>query len=213
MGKHDWTGHISNAYCKALDLPEVENIHPRLYGIEPEEGNYVVICNASNAKIYDFSDFSRTKHWPVDRWQELISWLKSEYDVEVIQLSGQEIIEPLQDVRIVNDRSYRDSFRLIRGARCVIGIDTMGVHAAAALGTPAVAMFGRSDSSMYGYMLPNIINIQLECPKNKECNGNIRFQQDRKYCPHQIDGANACMNHSVEEVTSAVKLVIDKRND
>jgi len=208
MGKNSWTGHISNAYCKALELPELDIIQPKLYGIEPDEGNYIVIVNSSNAKIYDFSDYSRTKHWAIDRWQVLIDWLKSEYQVEVIQLSGQEVIEPLENVRVVNDRSYRDSFKLIKGARCVVGIDTMGIHAAAALGTPAVAMFGRSDSSMYGYLLPNIVNLQLECPKDKPCNGGVAFQQDKKYCPITN---HPCMDHSVEEVKSAVKSVMDKR--
>jgi GT2 family glycosyltransferase/ADP-heptose:LPS heptosyltransferase len=208
MGKNKWTGHISNAYCQALGLSGLDNIKPSLYNIDPEEGDYVVIVNASNAKIFDFSDFSRTKHWAVDRWHELIEWIKSEYNTEVIQLSGPEVIEPLDGVRLVNDRSYRDSFRLIAGARCVVGIDTMGIHAAVALGVPAVVMFGRSSASMYGYYLPNIVNLQLECPKDHPCNGGVPFGQDRKHCPIPN---HPCMDHSVEEVKSAVRSVIDRR--
>jgi ADP-heptose:LPS heptosyltransferase len=212
MGKNDWRGSLANAYCKALDLPELDNPSPALYNVEPmgEIENYVVITPQSNAKIYDFSDFSRTKHWPQDRWAELIQWMKEKYQVEVIHLSGPELIEVVPNTRLINDVSYRDAFRWIKGARCVVSIDTMAAHAAAALNVPAVVLFGRSDASMYGYDKGNIVNLQGMCGKNKPCNGGVQFQQDKRTCPLVVNGCNPCMNHDLFSVKDAVDSVILK---
>ncbi len=212
MGKNDWRGSLANAYCKALDLNELDNPSPALYNVEPmgEIENYIIVANNSSAKIYDFSDFSRTKHLePISKWDSIIQELRNKYNCEVIQLSGAEVVDPLQNVRLVNNVNYRDAFRWLKGARCVLSIDTMAAHAAAGLDVPAVVLFGRSDASMYGYNKKNIVNLQGMCPKgqSKPCNGGVMFQQDKRTCP--LPG-HPCMNHSIEEIMDAVNSVIIK---
>jgi len=210
MARNNWTGHIANAYCKILGVPEIDNPIPQLYGLEPVDWlqNYVVICPLSAAKIYDFSDYSKTKWWKTEKWYEIIEWLKHSYGVEVIHLSGPETPYIFNGVRLINDKSYREAFSIIAGARCVVSIDTMGMHAAVALNVPVVSMFGRTDMSVYGYRRDNIVNLQGACPRQMACRGGNAYQQDRSQCPVSKNGENPCMMHSTEEVMQAIEAVI-----
>jgi ADP-heptose:LPS heptosyltransferase/GT2 family glycosyltransferase len=207
MARNNWTGHIANAYAKIFGVPEIDNPIPQLYGIEPADWlqNYVVIMPGSNAKIYDFSDYSRTKCWDNANWEQLVEWLKTEYGVEVIQLSGKEVPDAISNARLVNDLEYRDSFRVIAGARALISIDTMGAHVSAALDIPSVVLWGRTDPSVYGYTKNNIVNLSRQCPKQKPCQGGNDYQQDRSSCP--IAG-HPCMAHDIDEVQSAIRSVM-----
>jgi len=205
--KNSWTGHLVNAYCRMLGVPEQENPIPELFGVEPINGdsNYIVITPQSNAKVYDFSEYSRTKCWDTNLWATLIEWMKTTYHCEVIHLCGQEVPEYFEGARLVNDTSFRDAFRWIRGARLLVSIDTMAVHAAAALDVPSVVMWGRTEPSIYGYSRPNIVNLYRQCPKDFPCRGGAHYQQDRSTCP--IPG-HPCMAHGFDEVTAAIKSLI-----
>ena len=208
MAENKWNTHISNAYCRMVGVQEVDNPIPRLYNVEPMEGesNYVIITPSSNAKVYDFSRYSRTKHWdPISNWDELIRRIKETYQCDVIHLSGKEVVDHFDNTRLINNVEYRDAFRWIKGARCVVSIDTMAPHAAAALDIPAVVMWGRSDVNIYGYEKSDIINLVGQCPKNKPCFGNVPFQQDRWVC--ELPN-HPCMPFTIDEVMEAVGKVI-----
>ena len=205
--KHNFTGHLCNAYCKFTGVPEIENPIPKLYGVTPSDrfNNYVVICPTSNAKVYDFSEYSATKHWDQGRWNELIWWMKEQYGVEIVHLSGDEVPETYDNTTLVNDVGFREAFSIIAGARCVVSIDTMGHHAATALDVPNVVMWGRTSPAVYGYSKPGVVNLYRQCPKNYPCFGGLQFQQDRSTCPIP---KHPCMDHTVNEVKDAVRSVI-----
>jgi GT2 family glycosyltransferase len=205
--KNNHSAHLANAYCGFVGVPEIENPLPKLYNIEPSDKfqNYIVITPASNAKVYDFSEYSRTKHWSPDRWDEIIRWAKEKWGVEVVHLSGEEVSEYFNDTTLVNDVSFREAFSIIAGARCLISIDTMAHHAAAALDVPSVVLWGRTSPAMYGYDKDNIINLYNQCPKNSPCFGGQIYQQDKSTCPIP---KHPCMDHSVEDVKKAIEAVI-----
>ena len=204
---HNLTGHLSNTYCNIMGLEEIENPIPELYGVEPHPDyqNYVVIAPNSNAKLYDFSDFSYTKSWDSERWNSLIQWLKDTYSCDVIHLSGEEVPQQFDGVTLVNNLSYRDAFRVIAGAKALVSIDTMAAHVSAALNIPSVVMWGRTSPAMYGYDKPNIVNLYNQCPKNSPCFGGALYQQDRTQCPIP---KHPCMDHSVADVKEAIKGII-----
>ena len=205
--RNNWTRHLANAYCRIMGVSEVEDPMPELFGIEPHPDfeNYIVIAPHSNAKLYDFSDFSKTKWWDKNKWEELVEYLKETYQCDVIQLSGEEVPEIIEGAWLINDKSLRDAFRVIAGAKCLVSIDTMAQHAAVALGVPTVVMWGRTSPSNYGYQKDNIVNLYRDCPKNHPCYNGALYQQDISQCKFS---KHECMDHSIEEVKAAVASII-----
>jgi len=208
MSENKWDGHMANAYCKMLGVREARDVTPELYGVEPSSRghSYIVVAPQSNARLFDYSDYSKTKYWEHSRWQELINYLSK--DFEVVHLTGKEVIEGFDNVTLVNNLEFRESWSLIAGAEFVVSIDTMAQHVAAALDVPAVVLWGRTKPSTYGYIRNRSINIVRDCPENSPCFRGVRWQQDKTQCP--LDG-HPCMNMSVDDVKAAIEMVLRMR--
>jgi ADP-heptose:LPS heptosyltransferase len=169
-----WQGHLTEAYCKMLNLPTPKDCTPRFFWIPdesthslPEELNeqpYIVIAPWSSAKTFDFFGPSGNKNWPLDRWSEVVQWAQDAGFV-VVQLRGS-TEEPLVDGVDVDlcGKPLREALAYIEKARLVVSVDTMAHHAAAAFGVPSVVLWGRSKVDHFGYKKSNIINIQGKCP-------------------------------------------------
>jgi ADP-heptose:LPS heptosyltransferase/GT2 family glycosyltransferase len=208
MAANRWTGSLANAYCRMFGLQEIDNPLPRLYGVEPAEGlgEYIVVTPNCNNKLFDLSATSLNKHWWPDRWYELVEWVKNELGLKVYQLSGGDDELFIPNVDEIIKPSLREAFSIIKGARCLVSIDTMAQHAAAALDTPAVVLFGKTPVNIYGYQSDKIINLSLDCPKNHPCQSGNIFQQDIFNCPLPD---HPCMDHSVESVKEAIMMLLE----
>jgi ADP-heptose:LPS heptosyltransferase len=208
MAENKWQGHMCEAYCRMLGVDAPELLIPKLYDINPQqrEREYVVITPQSNAKLYDFSDISRTKYWPVERWQEVIDFMSGELGFEVVHLTGEEVHDQFSNVTSINNLSFRDAWGCIAGARLLVSIDTMGAHVAAAMDVPAVVLWGRTSPNTYGYDKPNIVNLTNKCPEDSPCFGGVMWQQDKKQCPLVN---HPCMNNTtVDMVKGAIRRLI-----
>lgn len=98
--------------------------------------------------------FSRwaSKSWPLDRWAALIAWLRTETGRAVVvsggpgeEGQGRALAERLpagSAVSLVGCLPLAQALCLYRDARIVVSGDTGPLHAAAALGTSVVALFG-----------------------------------------------------------------------
>ena len=97
--------------------------------------------------------FSRwvSKAWPVERWAALLAWLGSATGRIVIsggpgeEAEARGLSEQLpvgSAVSLVGRLPLAEALCLYRRARIVVSGDTGPLHAAAALGTPVVALFG-----------------------------------------------------------------------
>lgn len=208
MSENKWTGHMVGAYCKMLDVDIPDDVCPKLFDIVPftQDKDYVVITPQSNAKIYDFSDISRTKYWPNERWQEVIDFVVNELGMEVVHLTGEEVHDKFDNVIQINNLNFRDAWSRIAGAKLLLSIDTMGAHVAAALNVPSVVIWGRTNPETYGYQKDNIINFYTKCPEDHPCFGGVAWQQDKKQCPL---AGHPCMNStSAEMVKGAIRRLL-----
>lgn len=79
------------------------------------------------------------KQWPIDRFAELVDRLKR--FIRVYQLSAPES-PTLPGLERLPSPSFRESMAYLKAARLYIGPEGGLHHAAAAMGTPAVVLFG-----------------------------------------------------------------------
>ena len=94
-------------------------------------------------------DYRSHRGWPVEHWSELV-WLLQDRGLEVSvnslppEVAELEALHQLPGVRSLLGADLPQLVAAIRGAACVISVDTGTMHLAAALGTPVVALFGPS---------------------------------------------------------------------
>jgi heptosyltransferase-1 len=93
------------------------------------------------------------KHWVEERWSELAERLWRDMELPTVLL-GSRSDRPLLEriarrcritVPIVNDLPLKEAVALIELASALVGPDSFPIHAALAVGTPAVALFGPND--------------------------------------------------------------------
>lgn len=101
-----------------------------------------------------------SKYWPEQRWAAVVAAVRAELPGHAILLTGmsvetrmnREIIATagIDDVHnVANELSIRTLLPLLEGAHSVISVDTGPAHAAAALATPTVALFGTADPILF----------------------------------------------------------------
>ncbi len=97
-------------------------------------GDFVIVEPSIKAEA------ARAKQWPVPRYHELA--LRLSQHIRVVQLSDPQA--PRLDERIerLSTRSYREALACLGAARLYIGAEGGLHHGAAAMGTPAIVLFG-----------------------------------------------------------------------
>ncbi|MEA2076708.1 MAG: glycosyltransferase family 9 protein [Candidatus Marinimicrobia bacterium] len=85
------------------------------------------------------------RRWPEEHWQELIAKLKRD-EHDMIWITPPSESFPKDVKSFTGD--LVELAELIAGATLLIGCDSMSVHLAAALGTPALAIFGSQDPEL-----------------------------------------------------------------
>ena len=101
---------------------------------------------------------SRQKCWPIDRYVELILWLKKEMDAQILLISGQadtEIVEELRkkvrdNIILVDQLPLPIVAAIIKRCNFFVGNDSGITHLAAAIGTLTISIFGSTDPSKWG---------------------------------------------------------------
>jgi ADP-heptose:LPS heptosyltransferase/SAM-dependent methyltransferase len=94
-----------------------------------------------------------TKCWPMDNWRRLIDEMRSRHpDVALVQVGGKKSRNlPGVDVSLAGRTSLHEVAWIVKNAQLHIDTDSGLVHMARALHTPAVVMFGPTDSEYYGH--------------------------------------------------------------
>lgn len=135
---------------------------------------------------------SLNKAWPWERWQELVKRI----DLPWVQL-GPEESRSLDGVKRVITKTFREALGYINKASLVVTTDGAMHHAAAALGKPAVVLWGGlAPHTVLGYDFHTNI-----CKTDRVCGS---FQA----CAHCSDAMSAI---TVEEVEKAVRERIQPR--
>jgi lipopolysaccharide heptosyltransferase I len=144
------------------------------------------------------------KRWPPDRLAAVAVLLRERHGLASIVLWGPGEVDAAQRVvaqsagaaRLAPETTWTDVLALARGARLIVSGDTGPLHLAAAVGVPAVAVFGPTNPGRNGPWVEADVSIsrydRCACHYERRC----RFDADR-WCLGMI---------GIDEVAEAVRI-------
>ena len=133
------------------------------------------------------------KFWPITYWERIVYMLRNDYTF--IQLGNSNEIPIYGSINFLGKQNIRLSIALIKKAKFHLGIVSSLMHGAAAVGTPAIILFGGFERfALHQYK--NILPIETYT----ECSPCIKANKKMPKCPFQ----NRCMFDITPE------MVIDK---
>lgn len=143
--------HISDAYYKfAFGGNSSVTLSPDIYITRDDSSfvqNYLQENNLSNGEYVVLHMRQHTwpsRNMPVDFWQNLVSKLIEEYDVNIVQIGGTHEIAFDGHERLFNALgkfTIQQLRCLMDMSSCYIGVDSATLHVAASSGSPIVGMF------------------------------------------------------------------------
>jgi ADP-heptose:LPS heptosyltransferase len=134
--------HLASAMFY-LGVPRAEIPRARLYGAVPPR-------RAPYAVIHPFAA-AADKRWPAERFVELGRLLRRGHGLDVVVLgAAADDFGPFGEFECVQGAPLGEAKGWIAGAKLFAGNDSGPAHMAAALGVPAVVLFGRSDPRIWG---------------------------------------------------------------
>ncbi|MGD9202355.1 MAG: glycosyltransferase family 9 protein [Chitinispirillia bacterium] len=135
------------------------------------------------------------KFWPVTYWERIVDILRNNYTL--IQLGNSDEIPIRGSINFLGKQNIRLSIALIKKAKLHLGIVSSLMHGAAAVGTPAIILFGGFERfALHQYK--NIFPVESYV----ECSPCIKANEKMEKCPYK----NRCMSEITPE------MVIDKMN-
>ncbi len=145
-----------------------------------------------------------TKRWPLVAWQELCTKLHSR-DCHLVQIGhGDDRIGLDHDY--VDQTSVREAGAILQACTLFIGCDSGLLHLAAAVGTPAIGLFGPTDPKLL--FDDALITIHNGRPCAACWNGPLTMREPG-VCPMQVDD---CMNTiTVDTVFTAAMAALKPR--
>jgi heptosyltransferase-2 len=191
--------HLSHNYMRLgwrlldkLDIPAADKIvAPHLHVYESERARIAAILRNREVPIDNYAvvvpgaTYGPTKSWPADKYRALVGRLSVGGAVVVAGGAAErELGESLAGdnagvCTVAGDTSLGELFALLAGARVVVANDSGAPHAATALNTPTVVIFG-STSPTWTKPLGDDVHVVREkvacapcflsqCPTELEC--------------------------------------------
>lgn len=141
-------------------------------------------------------------------WQEVVNNLSKMSGLPVVQVGLEEdrALEGVIDLR--GKTTYGQLARVIRSASVLVGIDSITMHMAAAVGTPHVALFGSSYANSTGPAKSKALSVLLETDNRYSCTKACYKNQCK------VDSQHPCINEvQPRRVVSAVLEVLRETYD
>jgi len=140
---------------------------------------------------------TQNKLWTDESWQTLVQNCPEYTFVQV----GDRVEPPVSGAVDLRGLPLREAFATIKHCSALVGLESAFAHAAAALGVPAVVLFGPSNPEVWGH--PTAINLYAR----RRCSPCIDTL-GRSQCPYD----RACMRSiQVQEVSTSLAKVLAAR--
>jgi ADP-heptose:LPS heptosyltransferase len=166
---------------------------------------YVVFSTGSSPNL-------SFKKWPDKNWAELARRLAADIGITCVFVGARSDAESidrvltmsgLSGVNVAGKTSFRDLAAIVAGSLAIVGTDGMVLHLAAAMGRPAVALFGPTDPGQVGPFGPSheVVSLKLPC---SPCYGDSAIGRGISCRTHE------CLNHlTVDLVHGSVLRLIE----
>jgi len=180
-------GHIAEQMAAAAEVTLPPGWRPVLDvpGTQPREPRLIAVQISCRGARYA----ATTKEWPEAKWQELARRLATDFRLVQLGSTADPRLEGAEDRR--GHTTLHEAAALIGRASLFLGLESGLQHVAAAVGTPAVIIYGgRSRPAETGYPFNHNLTRSPACAG---CGLNDG-------CPH----AMICMEIPVEEVAQHV---------
>lgn len=170
--------HIVNLMCRSAGLPPLDDPSPVLHLTDEERARarrpraYIAV----QSSVLSATMPIRNKDWFPDRMQDVVRRLRG-HDVVQLGTASDPPLEGAVDLR--GRTTLREAAAVLAGARAFVGMVGFLMHAARAVGTPSVIVYGgREHPTQSGY--PSNRNLYTElpcspcwlwntCPYDREC--------------------------------------------
>jgi heptosyltransferase-3 len=206
------------ALFHAAGLPPGEIPPTRVYPQEAARTTVRERLNAQGVKpgsgyavLHPVANF-HTKEWPFDRYAEVARTLERKHGLTPVFVCGVGETNRLDAVARhyekplvrFNSLTIPDLVALIEGAQLFIGNDSGPAHVAAALGRPAVVLFGSSDSRRWHPWQTRHEIVQDDYPCNP-CRGDrcTAFEQPECILSIRVDQVEAAVDRLLAATTAA----------
>lgn len=142
-----------------LGLPPISFKVPKPPRSSLIPGEYITVHDGVD--IHHYGAKYPTKTWSAQKWGELNALIKAKYpNLKIVQLGTKKMAKELSgvDYRLMDLPDITDVFKIIAHSKLHIDGESGMVHAAHALGTKAIVLFGPTPINYFGY--PDNINIE-----------------------------------------------------
>ncbi len=140
------------------------------------------------------SPFSTWKgrNWRIERWLELIQWIRGEFQDYQIIIFGSaqekrlyhEILVIDSSVRFIAAKEFKEVLAFTQQAKLVVANDSMMTHIASFLGKPSISLFGPNIPDQFGAISMGSSNLYypLECSPCRQGSGNSQCLRGYTTC-------------------------------
>ncbi|CAN5472410.1 glycosyltransferase family 9 protein [soil metagenome] len=187
----NYSKSIVEVIAEMLDV-ELDDTQMDLFLTDDEinGGREQIAAYANPITINPYAVCSKHKEWSTEKWEKLIEDMPG-YTFIQLGLNKEPLLKGAVDLR---GKSLRQSAAILKSSTCYVGVDSFLAHAAAALNTAGIVLFGASSSIVFGHKSNININERLAC---SPC---IEFIM-KSVCPYNRE----CMHKiTVEDVKNAI---------
>ena len=147
-------------------------------------------------------DFSPTRVWPKNNWQEFVKLFKQKYPDILIVQAGSKINFDFVDVCLNNKTTLTELMAILKNSLLHIDGESALVHIAACVNTKSIVMFGPTIKDYFAY--PQNINI-----KTDDCTPCMWVTKYwRSACPLGFKTAPCMQAISANKVLEEVKKIL-----
>ena len=172
---------------ETLWVPPDDGARERLAYFPLKDG-YVVIAPTSG---------SPRKMWSWPKWGNLVERLR-QTGRQVVQIGHDQDPKVPGTFSLCGYTTPRDDFAVLRSAALAVVVDAFALHAAAAVGTPTVAMWGPTAPEVFGYKQHSNVVTPTACLTS--CFGIRDGKIDLSPCDRERGGWFCLADLAVDEV-------------
>jgi ADP-heptose:LPS heptosyltransferase len=147
------TRHAAELIADMLEVT-LDSTRPELYLTETERRAAATRADGRAIVLHAGATCSANKEWPREHW---VSLVRRSGDLRFLQLGTRDEPPIAGAVDLRGRTDLRMAFAIVERAAAFVGIDSSLAHAASAVGTPGVVIFGPSLPQVWGHA--NLTNL------------------------------------------------------